>query len=88
MVGEGIDLQTASLTNHEEKTIAGWGFDPSNIIGNATNGIGPPTKRNQPPFFVTIPYEQLWSVPPPRPEGIGDLQIDLFRVLLQLKDLF
>jgi hypothetical protein len=76
---------TAPLRNKEINIITGWGF-AGNINGHVA-GAGAPTAMNQAPFIVTILPNTLWIPPPPQPIGLGNLQIDLFTVLLKLRGL-
>jgi hypothetical protein len=78
---------TAPLRSNEINIITAWGF-AGNINGHVAGGvIGAPTARNQAPFVITILPNTLWIPPPLQPIGLGNLQIDLFDVLLQLRGL-
>ena len=54
------------------------------LNGAVPGDVGPPIAN---PFIVTIPPNLLWVTPPLRPQGLQNLRIDLFELLIQLEDL-
>jgi hypothetical protein len=75
---------TAPLRVQEINNIASWGFAGA-ISGNVPGGVGAPTANNQAAFLIVVASNVLWVPPPPQPAGVGNFQIDLFPVLLQLR---
>jgi hypothetical protein len=77
---------TAPFRNQEIENIRNWGHEGV-INGNLAGGVGAPIMKNQAEFIVDIPANRLWIIPPEIPAGLSNLQIDLFEVLMQLRDL-